>query len=159
MTRIAALALLLAAALAAPAQITHAAHEKALPGVHYLSEPIAITHGVAQSITLAFRVDDGFHINSHKPLDDTLIPTTLTLTPPADVKLGDIHYASGASFTLEGSTTPLNVYSGEFLIHVPIRAAQQGTLSLPATLRYQACDRRQCFPISTESFTVLVTVK
>jgi hypothetical protein len=104
-------------------------------------------------------VDDGFHVNSHQPTDSTLVPTTLTLAAPDGVTLGAIHYAAGASFTLAGSSTPLNVYSGEFQIRVPIRAARQGPISIPATLRYQACDLRKCYPVSKESFTVLVHVQ
>ena len=42
-----------------------------------LTDGVQVMPGTEQIVELRFRVDEGYHINSHKPMDDLLIPTTL----------------------------------------------------------------------------------
>ena len=46
-------------------------------------------------LELHFRVVDGFHVNSHTPKSELLIPTQITLQPPAGVKTEAAEYPAG----------------------------------------------------------------
>ena len=52
-----------------------------------LSDSVEVEGGKASVVELRFRVEQGFHINSHAPKDELLIPTVLKLEPGA-VKVG-----------------------------------------------------------------------
>ena len=53
------------------AQPVHRAH------VELLSSAAEVKAGEPQMVELRFRVEDGFHINSHTPKDELLIPTAI----------------------------------------------------------------------------------
>lgn len=92
----------------------------------------------------------GFHMNSHKPSDAYLIPTTLTLQLPPGIQLADTIYPDGRSEKFSFSPDkPLNVYTGNVTLRLRLSAdanAKLGTTALPLTLRYQACNDAACLP-------------
>ena len=65
-------------------------------------------------VELRFQVDEGFHVNSHHPASELLIPTVLTLEPAAGVKVLDAEYPKGVAFKVADET--LDVYQGEFRV-------------------------------------------
>src|SRR5437660_3202417 len=69
-----------------------------------------LAHGKG-SATLHFEVKPEYHINSHKPSNELLIPTELA-TPQGPVKL-TAQYPEGHDILLLG-TEKVNVYSGKF---------------------------------------------
>jgi hypothetical protein len=126
-----------------------------------VSDAVQVLAGKPEAVELRFRVDPGFHINSHTPKDDLLIPTVLTLDPARDVKVSGETYQPGASFRLnvgsggaQGET--LDVYQGEFRVSVRM-VAPKGASTLIGSLRYQACDNTACFPPKTLPVMVAVT--
>ena len=100
----------------------------------------------------AFVVDiaSGYHMNSHKPLDSYLIPTTLTPQLPAGFTLADTVYPVGKNLKFPFSPDkPLNVYTGSVTLRLRVSAedaAALGNASIPITLRYQACNNSACLP-------------
>ena len=156
------LALLLTAGLPMVARAQDVAFEgqtKPKTYIVYEAEPHAIAVGKSAVIELRFRVQDGFHVNSHTPNSEYLIPTILKLEPMAGVKAAAIEYPSGTaySFSFEPNEK-LDVYSGAFTVKLPVVAAA-GEYKLPGTLHYQACDRAACYPPKTLPVEVLVTAK
>jgi hypothetical protein len=88
----------------------------------------------------------GFHINSHTPKDELLIPTELKLDSRGGVIVLGEQYPKGSAFRLViGNGETLDVYQGEFRVTVRLTAAQGASL-LTGSLRYQACDNAACFP-------------
>ena len=95
------------------------------------------------------KLGEGWHVNAHKPLEDYLIPTDLKLDPPDGITLKQTRYPEPKTITLQGLTTPMAVYSGDFAIGIEIRLSdtlQPGTYTVAGKLEYQACDKKQCFP-------------
>jgi thiol:disulfide interchange protein DsbD len=92
----------------------------------------------------------GFHMNSHKPSDQYLIPTTLTPQLPAGVELVDTIYPPGKLEKFSFSPDkPLDVYTGSVTLRLRLTAksgATAGTTTIPMTLRYQACNDSACLP-------------
>ncbi|HEY4010000.1 MAG TPA: protein-disulfide reductase DsbD domain-containing protein [Acidobacteriaceae bacterium] len=113
--------------------------------VELLTDAIEVTANKAQQVELRFRVEPGFHINSHHPKDELLIPTELKLDP-ASLHVADEQYPLGSRFHLAtGNGEDLDVYEGEFRVLMKVEAPH-GTSTLTGTLRYQACDNAACFP-------------
>jgi Disulphide bond corrector protein DsbC len=111
---------------------------------------ITVAAGRPGKVQLRFKIADGYHINSHEPGSELLIPTTLQLNPPTDVGVGSITYPKGHDLTLAiAPDEKLNVYTGEFAISAKVsamRTATPGDYKVHGQLKYQACNDRSCFP-------------
>jgi DsbC/DsbD-like thiol-disulfide interchange protein len=124
--------------------------------VSYAPEVAEVEAGKASVVELRFRVDEGFHVNSHTPASEMLIPTALKLEPAAGVKVLGEEYPKGMAFRLGAET--LDVYQGEFRVRLRV-VAPKGSSTITGGLRYQACDSAACFPPRTVAVSVVVTGK
>jgi DsbC/DsbD-like thiol-disulfide interchange protein len=131
-----------------------------LGAVEYLyPEQVTLPAGKASPVALHFRIEPGFHINSHAPKDEFLIPTVLSMPAEAGVKLEDASYPAGAEFVLPADPgTKLSVYTGEFTIQAKL-VAEPGDHLVKAKLRYQACDKTACMPPKTISVPIDIVGK
>jgi Disulphide bond corrector protein DsbC len=118
--------------------------------VEYLyPEQVTLAAGKSSPVSLHFRIEPGFHINSHTPKDEFLVPTVLSIPEDAGVKLEHAAYPPGADFVLPADPdTKLSVYTGEFAIETKL-TAEPGDHLVKAKLRYQACDKTACMPPKT----------
>ena len=128
--------------------------------VSYAAEPATVAAGTRAVVEVRLRVAEGFHVNSHRPAAELLIPTVATLAPgDGGVKLGEIEYPAGTSYRVESDPgTKLDVYTGAVVLRVPVTAAA-GEHVLTGSLRYQACDRAACYPPKTLALAVPFTAK
>jgi hypothetical protein len=124
--------------------------------VSYAPEVAEVQAGKASVVELRFRVDEGFHVNSHTPSSEMLIPTVLKLEPAVGLKVLGEEYPKGMAFKLAGET--LDVYQGEFRVRLRV-IAPKGPSTLTGGLRYQACDNAACFPPRTVAVSVVVVGK
>jgi DsbC/DsbD-like thiol-disulfide interchange protein len=87
-------------------------------------------------------------MNSHKPSDAYLIATTLTAQPPTGFEITDTIYPEGRQEKFSFSPNkPLNVYTGKVVLRIKLTAhrdATMGPMTIPITLRYQACNDTTC---------------
>lgn len=127
--------------------------------VVYIAEQQTVPAGKRSTIELHFKVLDGYHVNSHTPKSDFLIPTTLKLQPAPGVTATEAQYSAGHEFSFAFSPTEkLDVYTGDFIIKLPVTAAP-GEHLVDAALHYQACDHAACYPPKTLPLQVLFTAK
>ena len=79
-------------------------------------------------LELHFRVVDGFHVNSHTPKSELLIPTQISLQTAAGVKAEAVEYPAGTSYSFSfDPTEKLDVYTGgAFTVKLPV-VAELGT--------------------------------
>jgi hypothetical protein len=131
-----------------------------LGAVEYLyPEQVSLPAGKSSAVALHFRIAPGFHINSHAPKDEFLIPTVLSIPADAGVKLTDATYPPGADFVLAADPdTKLSVYTGEFTIQARL-VTEAGDHLMKAKLRYQACDKTACMPPKTITVPIDVVGK
>ena len=126
--------------------------------VELLTDSLQLAANKPQDVELRFRVEPGFHINSHKPKDELLIPTELKLDA-GSFRIANQQYPPGSHFRLQvGSGEDLDVYQGEFRVALRIEAPK-GDSTLSGSLRYQACDNAACFPARTLPVKIVVTAK
>ncbi len=114
---------------------------------------VTVSRGKTTQVKIDCRVAHGFHINSHKPNSELLIPTEIKFSLPTELIIAGTDYPDGQNLTFPFMPKePLSVYSGDFQVVANVRASQHavpGTYRIHATLRYQACNDRQCFPPKT----------
>ncbi len=106
-------------------------------------------------------LDKAWHINSHKPTEDFLIPTVVTFDSLAGVEIGPVHYPEGIMKKFEFADEPLSVYEGEVIFWAEVRAAktlQTDTLRISGTFSYQACNDVSCLAPDKSRFEVAVAV-
>ncbi len=130
------------------------------PGyVLYKAEPQVVKAGKPAVVELQFVVRDGFHVNSHTPKSELLIPTVIKLQPADGVKASDVVYPAGVSYSFSFEPNEkLDVYTGTFTVKVPVVAAA-GEHTIDGSLRYQACDKAACYPPKTLPVQVVFTAK
>lgn len=109
-----------------------------------------VPRGKAFEAAVVVHIAEGYHMNSHKPSDAYLIPTTLTPKLPAGIRLVDTTYPPGALKKFAFSPDkPLDVYSGSVTLRLKLMAedtAAIGATTVPMILRYQACNNSACLP-------------
>jgi cytochrome c biogenesis protein CcdA len=111
--------------------------------------------GTDARVAVQVALPDGFHVQSNKPRDPNLIPTTLSIDLPAGVTLAEIVFPPTVETKLLGVDEPLAVFERSFSIGVRLAIAStaaQGDIKVPARLRYQACDSTTCFAPTTATF-------
>lgn len=128
--------------------------------VTYAAEPVVVAAGKRAVVEVHLRVAEGFHVNSHTPKSDLLIPTAVTLeAPDAGTKVGAVEYPAGTTFRFAADPgEPLDVYTGALVLRVPVTAAA-GEHVLKGLLRYQACDQTACYPSRTLALAVPFTAR
>ena len=122
-------------------------------------DPIHIPAGRPATVDLHLRVAANMHINAHAPHQDYLIPTTLTAAAAPGIMWGAIDYPTGVDRTFIFSPTEkFSVYAEDVTLRVHL-IAQPGDHTATATLRYQACDNRACYPPRNIPVKFIVTAK
>jgi Disulphide bond corrector protein DsbC len=125
----------------------------------YVAEQQDVAAGKRSVLELHFRVVDGFHVNSHTPKSELLIPTQIAFQPGAGVKAEAVEYPAGTSYSFSfDPTEKLDVYTGAFTVKLPV-VAEAGTHTVDGTLRYQACDHAACYPPKSLPVQVIFTAK
>jgi thiol:disulfide interchange protein DsbD len=118
------------------------------PQTYVSVDPVA--RGESFEAAVVVEIAKGFHMNSHKPSEDYMIPTVITPDPPAGIKVVDTVYPAGQLKNFSFSPKkPLNVYTDTVTLKLKLTADEKaplGTMSIPTTLRYQACNDTTCLP-------------
>jgi cytochrome c biogenesis protein CcdA/thiol-disulfide isomerase/thioredoxin len=101
-------------------------------------------------VRLALRVPipEGLHVQSNAPYESFYIPTTIAFDPVPGVTVTELVYPKSVDLPFPASTLPLSVFEGTLVIGISLDLAPTvgaGTLTLPATFRYQACNDSLCF--------------
>jgi hypothetical protein len=127
--------------------------------VVYAAEPQSVSAARRAVLELRFQIVPGFHINSHTPKSELLIPTTLTLEPATGVKPGAPVYPAGQPYSFPSVPgDKLDVYAGNFTIRLPV-VATPGDHTMDATLKFQACDNASCYPPKSLPIKIVFTAK
>jgi hypothetical protein len=111
--------------------------------------------GSTAKLVLRVALPKGFHVQADKPRDPALIATVLNVRAPKGTTLIGVTYPKPLDLKQAGAPQPLAVFEEVFEITVRLRLAPSvspGKLTVPATLRYQACNDSICFiPTSAET--------
>lgn len=123
--------------------------------------PVRIKPGSVTAVSLRAELTPGYHINSHAPSDEYLIPLRLSWSPgPAEVV--KISFPEPRLETYQFSEKPLSVFTGDFDITTTFRlpaGVEAGRLPIEGSLRYQACSDRMCLPPRTIAVQLVLEIE
>jgi len=152
-------ALIAVALLAAPA--ARAQDEPRIVQVKGCLSREAVRPGETFRAALVLQIRPGYHINDNAPLDEFMIPTTLTIDGGPDLEIVEIAFPKGRRARFSYSEAELVVYEGEVVLGALIKA-QSGLAAGPRVLKgalgYQACNDASCLPPKEEPFEIAVPV-
>jgi thioredoxin:protein disulfide reductase len=113
-----------------------------------LLERSAVRPGGSIRAALDVALPEGLHANANKPRDPRLIPLVLSVTPPTGITVREVVYPQPTDLKQANADQPLSVYEREFAIGLVLEVAAgtaAGNVTVPARLRYQACDEKVCY--------------
>jgi thiol:disulfide interchange protein DsbD len=87
---------------------------------------------------------EGWHVNSHTPSEDYLIPTAVALDAAGGVSAGQARYPEGQAVKFSFSDKPLSVYQKTFVIEMPVTWQGGPPEALSGKIDFQACNDKQC---------------
>jgi len=103
-------------------------------------------------ITVRLDIDKSFHVNSHKPSEQWLIPTALTLSGADGYEL-EVQFPEPATETYGYTDQPLSVFHGKVQIKATLIRKPTAEATFPPdaaiVLSYQACTETACLPPTT----------
>lgn len=120
--------------------------------VEVLSEADGVPPGAALRIAARLQIPEGWHINAHRPLDEFLIPTVLTIEPAEGFSIQRTVYPEAKLAAFSFSEEELAVYEHEAMVGVLLEVGADvapGDYTLRGSLRYQACNDTVCAPPRT----------
>lgn len=110
-----------------------------------------VKRGETVTAKVGIKIAPGFHVNSHAPLDEYLIPLRLTWQA-APLELTGTVFPAPKMEKSDFSPKPIAVFDGAFAITskftVPA-SAPLGAGFITGKLRYQGCNSTTCFPPKT----------
>ena len=121
----------------------------------------AIPAGSTGQLAIEVDLGEGWHVNSNTPLDEFAIPTVLTVEPPDGFTVDKVVYPPHVMYTFSFSPDPVAAYAGKFAIGIQVTVAASvapDDYTIPAKIRYQACNDKACFMPRTVEVSLKVTV-
>lgn len=121
-----------------------------------------LKRGGAVQIAVAIDVDEGYHINSNRPAEKYLIPTSLKFDRIDGITTSPIIYPKAKLQKFEFSQKPLSVFEGKTTLKLTARALQSlspGAQNLKGKLTVQACNNQQCLRPQTVDVSIALQVE
>ncbi len=112
-------------------------------------------------VALQLDIEKGWHINAHKPLETSLIPTEVALEMDPCFTLKKIHYPKPKRKTFEFIQGELAVYEGKVLVFMDFAVSAEaapGEGRISGKITYQACDDRSCLLPMELAFSALIPI-
>ena len=120
----------------------------------------ALRAGSEGVLAVVLDIKRGFHAQSAKPLDENLIPLSVTPGKNPAVEFQAPIYPKG-KIEEYPALGKLSVYDGRAIIYVPFKVKQDapaGPLKLTGTIEYQICDDKACFAPESPEWVVQTRV-
>jgi thiol:disulfide interchange protein DsbD len=112
-------------------------------------------------LTLELDIQKPYHINSDKPAESFLIPTTVKFTEQSGLVFGNVVFPPAPLKKLPISENAMSVYEGLVRITAEVTASQElvgKEVPIQGTVRYQSCNDNTCLPPVRASFKATVPV-
>lgn len=117
--------------------------------------------GSELKIAVAVAVGETWHINSHTPNDEFLIPTNLKINSDNGFVFNKVIYPPDKEYNFGFSDQPVVVYEGKFIIGAALLvpgSISPGDYQVELELEYQACNDAACMPPTSIKDTINVSV-
>ncbi len=121
--------------------------EEPIVTVKVLPPERPVRPGQVFELSLELHILPGFHLNSDKPGDELLVPTSIELENKEAFEIKEIVFPEPQVKKFKFATKPLSVYEGLVKVKLKIElkpAVKENTIELAGKLRYQACNDEAC---------------
>lgn len=101
------------------------------------------------------------HVNSNRPGQKFLIPTTVKVSAPKGFRVTPVTYPRAASRRFRFSDQALNVYEGRavFRFNVSVPAGHPlGVETVRVNVRFQSCNEEACFPPASRDLGLRIAI-
>jgi len=118
------------------------------------------TAGSEVKVQLIAEIESGWHINSHKPNDEFLIPTTIK-SGNKSFPISKINFPKPVERELSVSDKPVSVFEEETKFEITFKidkATKTGKYTVPIQFGYQGCNDQTCMPPETAATDVTLDV-
>ncbi len=125
-------------------------------------KPLTLKVGKSQEVQVSATVLKGHHIQANPATLPNLIATELTFEKLDGVEIGTPSYPKSKPWKLSSAGKVIQTYEGSIQIKAALTAKtlQPGKYDLKGSLKYQACDEKNCFfPTSVPVSIPLTVVK
>jgi len=136
------------------------AQPKVLSTTVFLSKN-GVLPGEEIRVALQLDIEKGWHINAHKPLETSLIPTEVVLEMDPPFTLKEIHYPKPKRKTFQFIQGELAVYDGKVFIFMDLALSAEaapGKGRIWGKIKYQACDDRSCLLPTEAAFSASIPI-
>ena len=120
-----------------------------------------VGRGRAVRATVTMDIPRGYHVNSNRPLEKFLIPTTLKVDTPDGIRSGPIAYPRAAVRKFKFSKNNVSVYEGRSIMRFTVTippGTSTGSKEVKLNVRYQSCNDEVCFPPQTKELSLWLNV-
>jgi thiol:disulfide interchange protein DsbD len=112
-------------------------------------------------VALQLDIKRGWHINAHKPLDTSLVPTEVIVKTDPQFSLEKIHYPQPKRKKFDFVQGELMIYEGTVAIFIDLGVSAEagpGEGRISGKIKYQACDNRSCLLPMEEAFSASISI-
>jgi thiol:disulfide interchange protein DsbD len=151
----------LALAAAAPGLAQPAPASSTIVAPLLVADADRLVQGTPFRLAIVADIKAGWHINSHTPKEDFLIPTEVMIKPERGIPFSPVQYPKHKETKFSFSEQPLAVYQGKaaFLVTGTVDGqAATGPRTLMARISYQPCNDNQCLPPAELMATLTIEV-
>lgn len=120
-----------------------------------------VAGGEMFTVTIAMKMDDGWHLYAENPEADFLQPSGVAVAANEQLTIGQVELPQANRRMDEVLKQTLNTYTGhiEFKIPVTVKAGSAvGETNLSITVTTQACDESRCLPVKTTKLNVPIDI-
>jgi thiol:disulfide interchange protein DsbD len=134
--------------------------DKKLVSINVPTDTINTKAGEIIEFNIEAVISEGWHINSDKPKDESLIATTLELHNSSAFEIVEIKYPKAKEIKFDFSPKPISVFEKNFFISCKIKSKSKavGKQELILRLNYQACNNASCMPPNVAERKLIVNV-
>lgn len=112
-------------------------------------------------LLLEINIEDGWHINSNKPLEDFLIATEVTFDQIEGVTFGKVKYMEPELKNFAFSEGEMSIYEGRVYAQTTITllpSIQSEEIVISGGIYYQSCDDQSCLPPTEFIFSQKINI-
>ena len=124
---------------------------------------ISANVSVEKKIILEIRLDirDGWHINSNKPFDEFLTPTSVSLKDSSAFSEIKTEYPAPEIIRLEFSQTDLSLYQNQAVIKMILKPkdSEIKEINIEGSVFYQPCNNQTCLFPTKKQFSAVYKSK
>ncbi len=117
--------------------------------------------GSLLKIAMAIEIESGWHINSSVPMNDFLVPSTVSIPKESPVKLEKAIFPEPVEIAPQFSQEIMSVYMGEIWVGIMVAVPEDmetGPLTIKLHFRFQGCDHQACHAPQMEAACLIIPV-